>query len=126
MGYLISGLIVRSMPNAAALRDALPAASDFCIYQHPELGLFAIDIFRANRPNDWPLTTPIPATDIPLELAPHNAVVSAAYGEALAQRAANGIKRSYINLAELFSVRLEQPVFAVFADDDDADFACVA
>jgi hypothetical protein len=126
MGYLISGLIVRKPPTEAELRSALPKSIAFRIYEQPELGFYAVEGFRPSRPSDYPLSTAIPATDIPLELGPHLSELSAAYETARAMGEANGIKRAYVNLAESVSVSIGTPVLALFTDDDGVDFACIA
>ena len=126
MGYLISGLFLKECPNASALRDALPPSIGFNLYHHPQLDIYAIDAFRPSKPNAYPLTSPIPSVDLPLELGPHLQTVTAAYNVAVTGHVADGFKRSYVNLAESLSAKLGQSILAVYTNDDYADFACIA
>jgi hypothetical protein len=98
----------------------------FEVYRHRQLDVFAISMFRRSAPADYPLSASIPTKDLPLELGPHLVALNEAYQMAHRRMQANGIKRSYVNLAESLSTALNQAVLAVFADDDEDDFACVA
>ncbi|MDQ8036393.1 MAG: hypothetical protein REI12_03160 [Pedobacter sp.] len=117
---------MKEKPAPEALRQALPSSIGFNIYFHPTLSVYAIDTFRPSKPPTYPLTTPIPSIDIPLELGSHLSEIAEAYAEAKRQQVANGLPRSYINIAESLSKSLNQPVLAVFSDDDVCDFACIA
>jgi len=126
MGYLVSIHLTTQQPDAAVLRSLLPSSIGFAIYRHNDLNLFGIDTFKASKPPSYPFATATPATDLPLELGPHLHSLSDMYEVARVSGSANGIKRSYINLAELLSDGLGQPVLSIFSDDDGSDFACLA
>jgi hypothetical protein len=126
LGYLISGVFARHLPDARVLRHALPESMGFELYRHRELDVFAISMFRCTAPPDYPLSASIPTKDLPLELGPHLLALSEAYQRAHRKKQANGIKRSYVNLAESLSAALNQAILVVFTDDDEDDFACVA
>jgi hypothetical protein len=126
MGYLLSMHLAKNAPDRARLRAALPQSVGFEVYWNESLGLYGIDTFRASKPNRWPFTSATPATDLPLELGPHLNDVSKAYEVLRASGPCNGLKRSYVNLVELLSQSVSQPVLTIYADDDEADFACLA
>ncbi len=123
MGYLIAGHFVRQRPDAATLRAALPTSIGFTLYEHLAHPVFAIDTYRATKPSDFPFSAATPATDIPLEVSPE---LSAVYEQLRSENAANGLKRSYVNLSRTLSGAMGQDVLSVFADDDGNDFACLS
>lgn len=126
MGYLVSIHLTTQPPDSVALRSALPASIGFAVYRHSNLSLFGIDTFKASKPPNYPFITVTPATDLPLDLGSHLHSLSETYEIARMSGSANGIKRSYINLAELLSDCLGQPVLSILSDDDGSDFACLA
>ena len=123
MGYLIAGHFVRQRPDAARLRAALPTSIGFTVYKHLRHPVFAIDTYRATKPSQFPFSASTPATDIPLEVSPE---LSAVYEELRSENAANGLKRSYVNLSRALSSAVSQDVLSVFSDDDGNDFACLS
>jgi hypothetical protein len=108
------------------VRSALPQSIGFAIYRHQALPLFAIDTFRAAKPSRFPFSVATPATDLPLELSPDLAALSMLFEQLRQEGIANGLKRSYINLACILSSSLGLDVLSVYADDDGNDFACLA
>jgi hypothetical protein len=64
-----------------------------------------------------------PATDISLDVSPELAAI---YEELRIENAANGLKRSYVNLSRTLSGATNQDVLSIFSDDDGNDFACVS
>jgi hypothetical protein len=123
MGYLISGHFVRQRPDAAKLRTALPASIGFTLYEHLAHPVFAIDTYRATKPSRYPFSAATPATDIPLDVSPE---LSAVYEQLRSENAANGLKRSYVNLSRALSSAMSQDVLSVYSDDDGNDFACLS
>ena len=123
MGYLIAGHFVRQRPDAATLRAALPTSIGFTLYEYLAHPVFAIDTYRATKPSDFPFSAATPATDIPLDVSPE---LSAVYEQLRSENAANGLKRSYVNLSRILSGAMGQDVLTVFADDDGNDFACLS
>ena len=123
MGYLIAGHFVRQRPDAARLRAALPESIGFTVYKHLRHPVFAIDTYRATKPSRFPFSAATPATDIPLEVS---AELSAVYEQLRSENAANGLKRSYVNLSRALSSALSQDVLSVYSDDDGNDFACLS
>ena len=126
MGYLISGLFFAQRPAEPLLRQALPSSISYSVYRHPTADVYAVDGFRPTKPSNYPLSTLFPSADLPLELGAHLKLLSGAYEEARAAGEANGIKRAYVNLAEIVSSALGTSVLAICTDDDETDFACVA
>ena len=126
MGYLVSLHLVRQQPEAETIRAALPSSIGFRLYRHGSLQLFAIDTFGATNPPRYPFTSQTPADGLSIEFGTHLRSLAEAYENARQSGGANGIKRTYINLAERLSEALAQPVLSVNADDDEADFACLA
>lgn len=122
----ISGFFVLQKPQGETIRAVLPSSVGVAVYVHPELHVYAIDAYRAAKPANHALTSQIPAADLPLDLGTHLSVLSDAYAQARSRQTANGFKRLYVNVAELLSSRLKQPVLAVNCDDDESDFACIA
>jgi hypothetical protein len=123
MGYLISGHFVKPRPDAGRLRAALPKSIGFTVYEHLRHPVFAIDTYRATKPTEFPFSAATPATDIPLEVSPE---LSAVYEQLRSENAANGLKRSYVNLSRMLSSAVSQDVLSVFSDDDGNDFACLS
>ena len=123
MGYLISGHFMRQRPDTARLRAALPMSIGFTVYEHLAHPVFGIDTYRATKPSRFPFSAATPATDIPLDVSPE---LSAVYEQLRSENAANGLKRSYINLSRALSAATNQDVLSVFADDDGNDFACLS
>jgi len=123
MGYLISGHFVRQRPDAARVRAALPMSIGFTLYEHLAHPVFAIDTYRATKPSQYPFSAATPATDIPLDVSPE---LSAVYEQLRSESAANGLKRSYINLSRALSSAMSQDVLSVYSDDDGNDFACLS
>ncbi len=123
MGYLIAGHFVRQRPDVVRLRDALPKSVGFTVYEHLAHPVFGIDTYRATKPSSFPFSAATPATDIPLDVSPE---LSAVYEQLRGENAANGLKRSYINLSRTLSSAMSQDVLSVFADDDGNDFACLS
>jgi hypothetical protein len=126
MACLLSMHLTRRAPDRTHLRGALPQSLGFEVYWNESMQLYGTDTFRASKPNKWPFTYATPATDLPLEMGPHLSEVSRAYEALRASGSCDGFKRSYVNLVELLSQALGQPVLTVYADDDEADFACLA
>jgi hypothetical protein len=123
VGYLIAGHFMKQRPDAARLRAALPASIGFTLYEHLAHPVFAIDTYRATKPSSFPFSAATPATDIPLDVSPE---LSAVYEQLRSENAANGLKRSYVNLSRNLSSAMGQDVLSVFADDDGNDFACLS
>jgi hypothetical protein len=123
VGYLIAGHFVKQHPDPITLRTALPAAVGFTVYKHETYSIFAIDTYRASKPSRRPFSVSTPATDISLEVPDK---LTAIYEELRTENAANGFKRSYINLARLLSRALDDEVLSIFADDDGNDFECLS
>jgi hypothetical protein len=126
MGYLVACHFTRQAPSGSSVRGALPQSIGFAIYRHQALRLFAIDTFRAAKPSRFPFSVATPAADLPLELPPDLAALSTLFEQLREEGIANGLKRSYINLACILSSCLGLDVLSVYADDDGNDFACVA
>jgi hypothetical protein len=126
VGYLVSLHLVKRRPDAEAIRAALPSSLDFRVYRHAVLDVFAIDTFGASNPPRHPFTSQTPAAELSLEFGPHLRALADAFEDARRSGGANGIKRSYINLAEALSGALGQPVLSICSDDDDSDFTCLA
>jgi hypothetical protein len=122
MGYLISASLMKQCPDSSQLRAALPKSIGFAVYKHLTYQIFAIDTYRATRPSSYPFCTATPATDLSLDVP---ADLARIYEELRSENAANGLKRSYINLCRLISATTKQEVLSVFADDDGNDFACL-
>ena len=93
------------------------------MYEHLRHPVFAIDTYRATKPSQFPFSASTPATDIPLEVSLE---LSAVYEELRSENAANGLKRSYVNLSRALSSAVSQDVLSVFSDDDGNDFACLS
>lgn len=123
MGYLISGHFVRRRPDSDKVRAALPKSVGFTLYEHQVHPAFAIDTYRATKPSRYPFSVATPATDISLEVS---AELAAIYEQLRIENAANGLKRSYINLSRLLSGALNQEVLSVYCDDEGNDFACLS
>jgi hypothetical protein len=123
MGYLISGHFVRRRPDSTKVRAALPKSIGFTVYEHQVHPAFAIDTYRATKPSRYPCSAATPATDISLDVS---AELAAIYEQLRIENAANGLKRSYINLSRLLSDALNQEVLSVYCDDDGNDFACLS
>lgn len=126
MGYLVSMCLTKRRPAAEAIRAALPSSIGFRVYRHGSLELFAIDTFGAADPPRYPFTSVTPAADLSLELGPHLRSLADAHDNARVAGGANGLKRSCVSVAAALSEALGQPVLSIYADDDDADFACLA
>jgi hypothetical protein len=124
--YLVSMHLTKKQPNAEAIRHALPPSIGFTLYRHSELDVFAIDTFAEIDSPQNPFTSGAPGRDLSLELGSHLQSLTEAYEKLRRSRGANGIKRSYINLTEILSEAIGQPVLSICADDDDLDFACLA
>ncbi len=126
MGYLICAHITKQRPDDAVLRTILPASIGFSIYYNETANIYGIDLFALFKPPAYPFTKAIPVTDLSLDLGDHLRMLTDAYELVRAGGSANGIKRAYINLAELLSAGLDQAVLSICADDDEVDFACIA
>jgi hypothetical protein len=55
-----------------------------------------------------------------------SAELSAVYEQLRSENAANGLKRSYVNLSRALSSAVSQDVLSVYSDDDGNDFACLS
>src|SRR5262249_49535214 len=122
MGYLIAGHFTRRRPSSSRVRTALPNSVGFTLYAHSTYPICAIDTYRASKPSKYPFSTATPATDIPLAVSPE---LDALYEQLRGENAANGFKRSYLNLCRALSRSLEEDVLTIFSDDDGSDFACL-
>jgi len=118
MGYLVACHFTKQAPSGSSVRGALSPSIGFAIYRHQVLPLFAIDTFRAAKPSRSPFSVATPTTDLPLELAPDLAPLSVLYEQLKEEGIANGLKRSYINLACILCSCLGQDVLSVYGDDD--------
>src|SRR5262245_28916673 len=122
MAYLISAHFLKQRPDPAQLRAALPNSIGFTVYEHETHPVFAIDTYRATKPSRYPFSAATPATDLSLDIS---AELSTIYEQLRAENAANGLKRSYINLCRALSTATTQEVLSVYADDDGNDFTCL-
>ncbi|MGH8177547.1 MAG: hypothetical protein ACREV5_14905 [Steroidobacter sp.] len=87
---------------------------------HP---IFGIDTYRATKPSPYPFSAVTPATDISLDVSEE---LAAMYEQLRIEGAANGLKRSYINLSRILSETVNESVLSVCSDDDGNDFACLS
>lgn len=124
--YFVSMHLTKQQPEAEAIRNILPPSIGFRVYRHNTVDIFAIDTFAETEPPPHPFTSDTPAKDLSLELGSHLHSLAAAYEKLRRSGGANGIRRSYINLAEMLSGAIGQPVLSICSNDDDLDFACLA
>jgi hypothetical protein len=124
--YFVGMHLTKQPPEAEAIRDALPPSIGFRVYRHSTLDIFAINTFAGTDPPRYPFTNDTSARDLSLELGHHLRSLAETYEKLRRSGGANGIKRSYINLAEKLSEVLGQPVLSICSNDDDLDFACLA
>lgn len=122
MSYLITAHIVQDEPDVNRL-DELPASIGWRVYHHQSADVYLIDAYRAAKPVDYPFQTPVPATDIPLELSENLKSLEELYQYLYQHDAANSFKKSYINFALLLNQLLELPVLSIISDDEEWDFA---
>ena len=122
MSYLITAHIIQDEPDVNRL-DELPASIGWRVYHHQSADVYLIDAYRAAKPVDYPFQTPVPATDIPLELSENLKSLEELYQYLYKHDAANSFKKSYINFALLLNQLLELPVLSFISDDEEWDFA---
>ncbi len=125
MGYLISAHIARELPNLDRIGE-LPESIGCRIYHHQSADVYLIDAFRASRPPVYPFQTPLPAGDVPLEVASAISSLESVYAYLNKRKLANSFKMFYINFAILLNRLLKVSILSFITDDDEWDFACVA
>lgn len=123
MGYLISTHFLTTEPDAARLREGLPASLDFTLYRHQTLPLFAVDAYDKGAGVGYPFGGFPSATAVGTELGSALEPLSRAYEDARARRSAGSIRKSFIITAQLISRALDAPVLSVCTDDDEFDLA---
>lgn len=123
MGYLISTHFLERAPDFSALRSVLPESLEPHIYKHSEHPVWAVDTLRSPLRHGYYFGSSTETRDVPIELPGHLDEVQRLYDALSKLKSASGLRRGFINLAELISKTLGEDVLSIFSDDDGVDLA---